>query len=427
VAIRVFNSADIVFENMTLDFDNIKGNDVTGILYWDSYGRLAGNLIQNMSVSDAMGGYREITSYFRSPGFTPEARAHSEITGNTFLKTGRLAINAHDYVDLSIESNTFDKGGADFGYAMELGSASTATVIGNIIFGFDTPAASDNSAAAGLFIENAFTSDITGASVLKTIYLENNEIYDCQNGIVMGNQWDGQAGNVDIEFTGLGNLIHDNDQYGIVITDEDREFGSSLNAVFQENEITNNTNGGYVIYGKGDADITVDLTGEVISGNGTGIGHFDTTSLGGGIYSITVYHSSITGNSTFGIENEYSGTIINAANNFWGSYNGPYHAGLNPSGTDNAVSDFVEFIPWCNADYTFCSYPILCGDANDDDDVNVADAVFLISYVFLGGLPPEPLCMGDANGDDEVHVADAVYLIAYVFNGGAPPVPGCCP
>jgi outer membrane protein assembly factor BamB len=66
-----------------------------------------------------------------------------------------------------------------------------------------------------------------------------------------------------------------------------------------------------------------------------------------------------------------------------------------------------------------CEY--VCGDANGDDDVNVADAVYVIAYVFKGGPAPDPIEAGDANGDGECNVADAVYLIAYVFKGGPPP------
>jgi hypothetical protein len=63
-----------------------------------------------------------------------------------------------------------------------------------------------------------------------------------------------------------------------------------------------------------------------------------------------------------------------------------------------------------------------CGDANSDGDVNVADAVMLINYIFKGGPAPASLQAADANGDGGVDVADAVYLIYYVFNGGPPPV-----
>lgn len=66
----------------------------------------------------------------------------------------------------------------------------------------------------------------------------------------------------------------------------------------------------------------------------------------------------------------------------------------------------------------------ICGDANDDEQTDVGDAVYLIAYVFKGGPAPEPLVAGDANCDGEVNVGDAVYVIQYVFNGGPEP---CCP
>lgn len=64
----------------------------------------------------------------------------------------------------------------------------------------------------------------------------------------------------------------------------------------------------------------------------------------------------------------------------------------------------------------------ICGDANGDENVNVGDAVFIISYVFRGGEAPDPLVSADANGDGNVNIGDAVYLISYIFRSGPPPV-----
>jgi len=69
----------------------------------------------------------------------------------------------------------------------------------------------------------------------------------------------------------------------------------------------------------------------------------------------------------------------------------------------------------------------ISGDANGDGQVNVGDAVFLISYIFKGGPAPDPVCIGDANGDGNTNVGDAVYLISYIFKGGPPPVMPSCP
>ncbi len=65
-----------------------------------------------------------------------------------------------------------------------------------------------------------------------------------------------------------------------------------------------------------------------------------------------------------------------------------------------------------------------CGDANRDELINVADAVYIINYVFKGGPAPDPVEYGDANCDGAVNVGDGVYLINYVFKGGPRP---CCP
>ncbi len=73
-----------------------------------------------------------------------------------------------------------------------------------------------------------------------------------------------------------------------------------------------------------------------------------------------------------------------------------------------------------------CAYETFCGDANSDDATNIADAVYLINYIFKGGPEPDPLCIGDANGDGPINVADAVYLINYIFKGGPAPAGDCC-
>ncbi len=61
------------------------------------------------------------------------------------------------------------------------------------------------------------------------------------------------------------------------------------------------------------------------------------------------------------------------------------------------------------------------GDANNDGNVDIGDAVSLISYIFKGGAAPTPLEAGDANCDGDVNVGDAVTLVNYIFNGGAEP------
>jgi hypothetical protein len=66
-------------------------------------------------------------------------------------------------------------------------------------------------------------------------------------------------------------------------------------------------------------------------------------------------------------------------------------------------------------------YAITLGDANGDGSTNVADVVFIINYIFIGGAAPQPLVAGDINCDGSINIADVVHLIIYIFSGGAAP------
>jgi hypothetical protein len=59
-----------------------------------------------------------------------------------------------------------------------------------------------------------------------------------------------------------------------------------------------------------------------------------------------------------------------------------------------------------------------CGDANDDKHIDVADAIYLIDYIFTGGYAPKEICLGDGSGDGVVDIMDAVTMISYIFQGG---------
>ena len=64
----------------------------------------------------------------------------------------------------------------------------------------------------------------------------------------------------------------------------------------------------------------------------------------------------------------------------------------------------------------------VCGDANGDEAVNVADAVFIVNYIFTGGSPaPDPLEAADVDCESNVNISDSVYIINYIFAGGNAP------
>jgi hypothetical protein len=70
-------------------------------------------------------------------------------------------------------------------------------------------------------------------------------------------------------------------------------------------------------------------------------------------------------------------------------------------------------------------FVLIPGDADRSGQVNVADAIYLINYLFLGGPVPNPPKVGDTNGDCRLNIADVVYLISYLFRGGVSPAAGC--
>jgi hypothetical protein len=69
---------------------------------------------------------------------------------------------------------------------------------------------------------------------------------------------------------------------------------------------------------------------------------------------------------------------------------------------------------------------VMCGDVTGDDIINVGDVVFLITYLYRGGSPPDPLCVGDVNYDGIINIGDVVYLVTYLYRSGSPPNPNCC-
>ena len=67
---------------------------------------------------------------------------------------------------------------------------------------------------------------------------------------------------------------------------------------------------------------------------------------------------------------------------------------------------------------------VVCGDVDGSTNVNIADAVYLICYIF-SGCAASPLQVADVNCDGAINIADAVYLIEYIFTHGATPCAAC--
>ena len=75
-----------------------------------------------------------------------------------------------------------------------------------------------------------------------------------------------------------------------------------------------------------------------------------------------------------------------------------------------------------------CPPLFIRGDANDDDIINIADGIFLLTYLFQSGAAPTCFDASDFNDDEFMDISDTIYLIRYLFVMGSPPLPpflGC--
>ena len=57
------------------------------------------------------------------------------------------------------------------------------------------------------------------------------------------------------------------------------------------------------------------------------------------------------------------------------------------------------------------------GDANADGEIDIADATFLLQYLFAGGSFPPCLDAADSNDDGKLDLSDSIFLLTYLFSG----------
>ena len=440
-ALRIVNSLDITLTNLTVDLDLVKGNNICGLFYWNSTGEVSNNIITNNSVSDALGGYYELTSYFRAPNYSDTLRADILVKGNQFSKTGRIGVITHDYVHAVIDSNSFIQAPNDFGYAIELGSTSTGVITRNTIRNYRTFALSDSSSVSGIYVENAFTSGL--GHVAKPVTIANNEIYDCQFGLWVGNEYPGYAGDVDITAIVSDNKIHDNTggeplvNGGAYIVDEGRSEGSSVTANFANNVFGQNGDVGIYFSTYGNGEIHAAVNGDTITGHNLGVIKQDNAAgTTQSSYDIAIHNSAIYGNAVCALSND-SVPVIHAENNWWGHMSGPHHVGpcpvthlSNPLGMGDSVTNYIYYTPWILG---ICDY--IPGDINGDGSVIGGDVTYGVRYFKLLGAPPPDSCLndstmtwlysaGDVNGNCEFRGSDITYLVAY-FKGTNPRLKWC--
>lgn len=97
-----------------------------------------------------------------------------------------------------------------------------------------------------------------------------------------------------------------------------------------------------------------------------------------------------------------------------------------PHETAVPLPELDHMIAWlaCGAPEESLGDPYKRGDANDDGQQDLSDAVFILAFVFTGGSPALCLDAADSNQDGFIDLADGVYLLSYIFqNTVAPPAP----
>ena len=76
----------------------------------------------------------------------------------------------------------------------------------------------------------------------------------------------------------------------------------------------------------------------------------------------------------------------------------------------------------CLLNFGSCS---LCGDFDGSGNVLIPDIVYFVNWLFAHGPAPFDGSDGDVNCDQRTNLADAVYLVNYVFLGGFEPCHFC--
>lgn len=63
------------------------------------------------------------------------------------------------------------------------------------------------------------------------------------------------------------------------------------------------------------------------------------------------------------------------------------------------------------------------GDFDQNETVNISDAVLVLNFLFVGGASPVCNPLVDTNADGSVNLSDAVFLLSFLFASGPPPAP----
>lgn len=119
----------------------------------------------------------------------------------------------------------------------------------------------------------------------------------------------------------------------------------------------------------------------------------------------------------------------------------------------NRASYLLEGAPGSDASIEFCVYPsappitpfinlggmsvvpvmndgtisivsrFVRGECNGSSPFDLADPIFLLTFLFIDPTAPPCFDACDANDDGSLNLADVIYQLSHLFNGGPPPLP----
>jgi hypothetical protein len=105
----------------------------------------------------------------------------------------------------------------------------------------------------------------------------------------------------------------------------------------------------------------------------------------------------------------------------------PYGGGVWFTYQGTGKLESVETTDWndtpINAHITYIASN--CGDFDGSGSINISDIVYVIRYIFSGGVAPIDIHGGDVNCDGACDISDIVYVLAYIFSGGPAPCANC--
>lgn len=319
----------------------------------------AGGEVQTVEITDVRdtpfsGAQHGVALYAYNADGTPRSLTVTGVTIHDFQKNGMALMGAGLTVDVNNSQVT--------GYGPTTVTAQNGIQVSSGASGVIGPNASVSGVsytpgpwtASGMLIHNGGTVNVLNSSVSQSqtgVYfwgtsgtLANNTVYANSAGVGTTSFWGVIAGDPPRALPS----VFDQEQGSLEAVPDALQ--AALSIAVNDNLITSDGNStsstGLDVNAGYDADdVSFSATGNTLSNWGYGMAVWQATDSTGLLTSFAANQNCISGNTSFGMYAEGFTANLNAENNYWGAGSGPTHAS-NPTGTGDAVSDYVDFQPW---------------------------------------------------------------------------------